>query len=169
MKKDYKPKKYYPDIHKINYELLKKNAKQVILFDLDNTIADNRDRHANEKTIKLFKKIHDLGFKTYILSNALPNRVKRFSKELNCEGYCFSCKPFKWKYNKILKKHHKDSVVAIGDQIYTDVLGANNNGIESILVDRISKFESIFTIPNRIKEKLIIEKKRIIVRGEYYE
>ena len=41
--------------------------------------------------------------------------------------------------------------------------------ITSILVDRISKYESIFTKPNRLKEKIFIYKKGIIKRGEYYE
>ena len=44
MKKNYKPTKYYPNIEQINYKLLKKEDIKVILFDLDNTIADNRDK-----------------------------------------------------------------------------------------------------------------------------
>jgi len=169
MKKNYKPTKYYPNIEQINYKLLKKEDIKVILFDLDNTIADNRDKLPRLEIAKLFKEIHKQGFKTIIMSNALPRRVKRFASVLDSDYIYLACKPLKRNYLKVLEKYPKESIATVGDQIYTDIVGANNLGIQSILVDRISAFESIFTFLNRFKEKHIIEKKRIIVRGEYYE
>jgi HAD superfamily phosphatase (TIGR01668 family) len=169
MKKNYKPDKYYQNIESINYKLLKDENIKVILFDLDNTIADNRDKFPRLELVKLFKKIHKMGFVTYILSNALPRRVKRYASILESEALPFSCKPLSYNYKKVLLKHKKENIAAVGDQIYTDILGAKKNGIKTILVDRISAFESIQTYFNRLKEKLIIERKGIIKRGEYYE
>jgi len=171
MKTDLKPKKYYKDIHSINYDLLLKENKRHLLFDLDNTIAETKDKYPNEKVVSLFDLLHKKGFKTAILSNALPSRVKRFSRVLDSDVYYLSRKPNSKNYKKYMLKNKIDSksIAAIGDQIYTDIKGANRLNISSILVDRISKNESIFTKPNRLKEKYFIYKKGIIKRGDYYE
>jgi len=52
----------------------------------------------------------------------------------------------------------KDEVVMVGDQIFTDVLGANKFGIKSILVNPISKKEGIFTLVKRPFEKIVLNK-----------
>ena len=61
------------------------------------------------------------------------------------------------------------NIAAIGDQLYTDIKGANNMNIISILVDPISKNESIITKFNRLRENKLIKKYHIIERGNYYE
>ena len=50
----------------------------------------------------------------------------------------FSRKPFKINYRRLLKKHGvcEKETVMIGDQIFTDILGANRCGIYSILTRR---------------------------------
>ena len=65
-----------------------------------------------------------------------------------------------------------DEVACIGDQLLTDILGANRMGFTSILVNRIAKYETIFTRFNRFFEKFILKslaKKRILVSGEYFD
>ena len=80
-------------------------------------------------------------------------------------------KPSPRNYNKIIKENNLkyEECAAIGDQLYTDIKGANNLGILSILVDPISKHEFITTKINRIKENKLINKTKIIKKGEYYE
>ena len=171
MKINLKPQRYYKDIYSINYDLLLEENRKHLIFDLDNTIADTRFKYPDEKAIKFFTELHKKGFTTTIISNALPGRAKRFANSLNSDVYYLSRKPHKVNYKKYLAKHsiNPELVVAIGDQIYTDIKGANRMCIHSILVDRISKYESILTKPNRIREKYFIYKKGIIKRGDYYE
>lgn len=66
-------------------------------------------------------------------------------------------------------KATNSQIAAIGDQLYTDIKGANKLDITSILVDPISKNEFIITKLNRLKENRLINKSKIITRGEYYE
>ena len=169
MEEIYKPTKYYQNIYEINYQLLKEENISVILFDLDNTIAKVKDKEPSQETIELFNKLRELGFKIYIFSNALPHRVKKFASILGTDKICFACKPLKRNYLKLLNQYSNKEIVAIGDQIYTDIKGANRHNIKSILGDRISKIESIFKKFNRLKERRLIDNKKIIVRGEYYE
>ena len=44
-----KPTRYYKDIYSINYELLKQENIKYLLFDLDNTIGDSREKTPSEK------------------------------------------------------------------------------------------------------------------------
>ena len=171
MKNNLKPNIYTKDIFSINYDKLKSNNINTLLFDIDNTIATTKEKEPNEKTIKLINKLKKQGFKIFIISNALKRRALRFGNSLDLKTYYFSAKPLKRQYLRIIKENNlnKKNIAAIGDQIYTDIKGANNMDITSILVDPISKKESIITKINRIKENNLIKKTKIIEKGTYYE
>ncbi len=168
---DLKPDKYYKNIYEIDYLKLKKNGIKYLLFDLDNTIGDNRCHTPEGKAINLFKTIKELNITPILISNALPWRVKAYANALECDSYWLSAKPRKKNYLKIIEKYNpkQTEVACIGDQIYTDIKGAKRMGYTSILVDRISKYESYFSIPNRIREKINIYNKKVITKGDYYE
>lgn len=166
-----KPNIYQKDVFKINYDkLLKRNIKN-LLFDIDNTIASGKDKLPSKEIFELFKNLKKQGFNVFIITNALKRRALRFAKSLDTKTYYFSMKPSPRNYKKIIKEHNLDinTIAAIGDQIYTDILGANKLGITSILADPISKHEFITTKINRLKENKLINKTKIIKKGEYYE
>lgn len=166
-----KPKIYQKDIFSINYDkLLKQNIKN-LLFDIDNTISSTKEKYPNTKTKELFEHLKEKGFNIFIITNALKKRATIFKKELDVKTYHFSMKPSPRNYKKLIKENKLKIVecAAIGDQIFTDIKGANKQGILSILVDPISKSEFITTKINRIKENKLIEKTKIIKKGEYYE
>ena len=166
-----KPTIYQKDIFSIDYDkLLESNIKN-LLFDIDNTIATTKEKSPNQKVIKLFEQLKRKGFNLYILTNALKRRATSFGSKLNVKTYYFSMKPSSRNYNKLIKENNLkiEHTAAIGDQIYTDIKGANKLGITSILVDPIDKHEFITTKINRIKENKLISKTNIIKKGEYYE
>lgn len=171
MKGNYKPTMYAKDIFSINYQKLKENNIKCLIFDIDNTIAATNIKHPQAEVIKLFENLKKENFTIIILSNALPKRVLNFGKILNAKTYFFACKPLSFNYLRIMKKYSLSSanIAAIGDQIYTDIKGANKLKITSILVDQISNKEFITTKLNRLKENHLISKTKIINRGEYYE
>ena len=171
MKSILKPDIYQKDIFNINYEKLKKNNINILLFDIDNTITTTKEKYPNNKTIKLFKELQKKGFKLFIITNAFKKRALRFGNKLEIKTYYFSAKPLKRQYLKIIKENNLNNknIAAIGDQIYTDIKGANNANITSILVDPISKKESIITKVNRIRENRLIKKYSTIEKGKYYE
>ena len=166
-----RPNIYQKDIFSINYENLKKKNIKNLLFDIDNTIVAGNLKSLDNKTIDLFNKLKQENFNIYIITNALKRRAKIFSEILDIKTYHFSMKPSPRNYNKIIKENNLNikETAAIGDQIYTDVLGANKLGILSILVDPVSKHEFIITKINRVKERKLIKKTKIITKGEYYE
>lgn len=171
MKTNLKPNIYVKDIFSINYEKLKNQGIKTLLFDIDNTIATTKEKYPNNKVKELFNSLKKDNFNVYIISNTLKHRALRFGEALDVKTYYFSAKPLKRQYIRIMENHNtkREEIAAIGDQIYTDIKGANNLNITSILVDQISPQESIISKFNRIKENKLIKETKIIEKGKYYE
>ena len=167
------PDIYQQSIYTIDYKKLHKNGIKCLLFDLDNTIAPYNTLEPDQKVKELFARLEN-DFKIIIISNNNKNRLRPFKEKLNVDTAYSSKKPFKGKYKKILElyKFKVSEVACIGDQLLTDILGANRMGFTSILVNRIAKYETIFTRINRFFLIFILkslEQKRILVSGEYYD
>lgn len=164
------PKIYKKDIYSINYKSLKEKGINALFFDMDNTLIDYSTTNPNKKLINLIDTLKKEGFKIFILSNSLPRRLNKFTSQVNItDSIYFACKPLKKGYIKLINKHKLNSknIACIGDQLYTDIKGANNLNLLSILVDPISNKEHILTKINRLKERKIY--KEYLKRGEYYE
>ena len=167
----YKPKMYYQDIFSINYSLLKKQKIKNLIFDLDNTIADSKTSKPNKEMIKLFKDLKAKGFTIYIMSNAFKKRVTTFATILDVKAYHLSLKPLPTTFKRLIKENNLNiqETAMIGDEIFTDIKGANKIGLLSILVDRLTKHDYFLTRISRIRENNLFKKTNIIKRGEYYE
>lgn len=164
------PKIYKKDVFSINYKLLKEKGYNSLFFDMDNTLIEYTTTDPSKKLIDLFKTLNKEGFKIFVLSNSLPKRLNKFVSKIDItDSVFFACKPSKRKYLELIKKHNlnPNKIACIGDQLYTDIKGANNLDMLSILVDPISEQEHLLTKINRIKERKIY--KEYLKRGEYYE
>ena len=63
-------------------------------------------------------------------------------------------------------------IAAVGDQLITDIYGANKLDITSILVNPLTSKDYYVTILNRIIERFIfnkLNKKELFLKGKYYE
>ncbi len=168
------PDIYAKSIYTIDYEKLKRNGIKCILFDLDNTIAPLNVDTPDKSIRDLFNELEAMGFKLIIMSNSPRNRLRSFKEILNVDTSASSKKPLPQKYHKIMKMYNfKDSeVAAMGDQLLTDILGANHVGITSILLNPMSNIDGIGTKINRFFENKIfkyLEKRDILQRGKYYD
>ena len=150
------PDMYQKSIYDIDYGKLKKKGIKCILFDLDNTLVPVNEDVPTKKVKELFNRL-EKDFKVIILSNSGRKRLIPFKEGLNVDGGASSHKPFKKKYLKIMDiykfKYHE--IAAIGDQLLTDIQGANRVGITSILINPIGEYEKIPTKINRFFEGFI--------------
>ncbi len=168
------PDIYQKSIYDVDYKSLKNRGIKCIIFDLDNTIAPVNIPIPDKEIKDLFSDLDYLGFKLIIMSNANKSRVEPFKEKLNVDSCCLSNKPLKKKYKKIVSIYgFKDNEIAcIGDQLLTDILGANKMGFLSILVNPISTIDYKITKFNRLIEKKIfniLAKKNLFKVGKYYE
>ena len=136
MLKKYYPYEYVESVFTINYKKLYEMGYRGIIFDVDNTLVP----HGEDSTPEiddLFKEIQDMGFKTYILSDNGKKRLDKFLENIDCQYIDNANKPHPDSYLKAIENMglDKSKVVYIGDQVFTDILGANRCEMASILVN----------------------------------
>lgn len=170
----YVPDIYQENIYKINYETLLSRGIKCLIFDLDNTIAPISNKKPTKKLKDLIEELKDMKFKILIVSNSPKKRVEPFKDILGVDSAYFSCKPLKKKYKKILHIYNfkPSQIAAIGDQLLTDIWGANRMDFTSILVNPMGTTDYALTKINRFIEPFIynkLEKKELLKKGEYYE
>ena len=155
---------FYPDImleniYKIDSELLSKNNIKAIVFDIDNTLAYNKEATPSEKVIEFIKGLNNLGIYTVVASNNTEERVKEFCKDMDCLYVHRANKPLGNKIAHLLKEikvKHKNAAI-VGDQIFTDALCGNLMGMISILVKPFDSNENKFIKFKRKIENLFIK------------
>ncbi len=168
------PDIYQKSIYDIDYKKLKKNGIKCLIFDLDNTLAPISLKQPNKKLKDLIEDLKDMNFKVLIVSNSPKKRVEPFKNILGVDSAYFSLKPLKLKYQKILKIYRLKpiQVAAIGDQLLTDIYGANKMDFLSILINPVGTNDYALTKINRYIEPFIykkLEKLELLKKGNYYE
>lgn len=145
--------------YEIDFETLAKIGYQGVIFDVDNTLVPH-GAPADARAKELFAWLNDLGFQSILLSNNKEPRVKSFCQDVNATGYLFKAgKPNPQNYIKAMEQMgtNRETTLFVGDQIFTDIWGANLAGMTNVLVKPILPWkEEIQIILKRIPEKLII-------------
>ena len=162
------PNFFYENVQSIPYDLFKRERITAVIFDMDNTLVDSKYKYDKEVKVWL-KGLKKHGIKVCILSNTPRfNKVKKIGKELSMPFLYNAMKPFGRGFKRALAllDEKKENTVIIGDQLFTDILGGNNFGIKTILVEPIDNKEVWITKIKRPIENSIIKKyKKEVVRG----
>ena len=151
------PKVYLDSTYEIDFEQYYQDGYRAIIFDIDNTLVPH-GAPADQRAIALFKRLHALGYQTMMLSNNKEPRVKMFCDAVDAEYIYKAGKPNPANYREAMKRMHTDekNTSFVGDQIFTDVWGANKAGIYSILVKPIHPKEEIQIVLKRYLEKVVL-------------
>lgn len=151
------PKLYIDNVKEITFELLQKNGIKGLILDVDNTLIDYY-KNMPDGVKKWCEDLKNRGIKFCIASNSnKKEKVKEVSKKLDIPYIYFAKKPLKMgliKAKNIMGLEAKQ-VAVVGDQIFTDVLGANRCKMFSILVNPIEEKDIFITIIKRPIENLI--------------
>ena len=120
------PGEYIDSTYSIDFDKLYKEGYRGIIFDIDNTLVTHGSP-ADERAIALFKKLKQIGFTTCLISNNKEPRVKSFCDKVDSDYIFKAGKPLPGGYEEGIRKMKttKENTLFIGDQIFTDVLGAN--------------------------------------------
>ena len=170
---NYIPNMYKKDIFDIDYSRLKKEGISTLMYDLDNTVALLDEEELPKKVKKLFSKLKE-DFNIIIISNNFKSRIEAFCKPFDTPFVSFAMKPLPFCFLKMKKKYNlkKEEMCMIGDQLITDILGANKFGIYTVLVDPLGEKDLKITTFNRFIEHKKIKKLTklgILERGKYYD
>jgi len=125
------PKAIFPALTQISPEYLHRQGIRLLMLDFDNTIVPYT---TDTPSPEMEQWLHDLaqsGIQICVVSNSKKDRVKTF-----CSRYGLACisharKPFQKGIGQCLRQYGipPSQCALVGDQIYTDVLGANCAGV----------------------------------------
>ena len=133
------PDRCFDDIYMITPEFLLAEGIRAVLLDIDNTLVTYDDPEPTEPVIKWLNSLAENGISTAFISNNHRERVERFNSRLGYFASWDSKKPSGKNYIAAMKHLGTDrsNTAVIGDQIFTDVLGANRSGVTPLLVKPI--------------------------------
>lgn len=151
------PSEYLDSTYEIDFEEYYQKGYRGIIFDIDNTLVPHGEP-ADERAIALFQRLRKIGYRTMMLSNNKEPRVKMFCDAVESPYIYKAGKPNPENYRKAmdLMQTDKNTTLFIGDQIFTDVWGANKADIHSILVKPIHPKEEIQIVLKRYLEKIVL-------------
>ena len=152
------PRAYFTNVREIKLEFLRENNIKALILDVDNTLIDF-DKNLSEETIKWAKELMANGIKLYVLSNSnKKQKVKMVADKLGTQYDYFAKKPLKMGFKKVQKilQEKPENIATVGDQIFTDIYGANRTGIANILVRPIHPREEIQIVLKRYLERVVL-------------
>ena len=151
------PGEYLDSTYEINFDKLYQEGYRGIIFDIDNTLVPH-GAPADERAIALFSHLKELGYRCVLLSNNKEPRVKMFNDVVQVSYIYKAGKPKPGNYRKAMEMMGTDckNTIFVGDQIFTDVYGANLTGIRTILVKPIHPKEEIQIVLKRYLEKIVL-------------
>ena len=153
------PRLYCKNILEVTPEFLKENNIKALILDVDNTLLDF-DLKIIDGLENWGKTMKENEIKCIILSNSnKETKVKMVAVLLGIEYIKFAMKPLKRGFKMAQKRLEipNENIAAIGDQIFTDVIGANRMKMFSILVKPLAEKDLWMTRFKRPIEELVIK------------
>ena len=152
------PKNDARSVYSYDFSAAWREGKRGVVFDVDNTLVPH-DVPADAHAAALFNELKGMGFDTVIVSNNREPRVRKFAEAVGTKYVYKAHKPMP---GGILRAVHDmglepREVIGFGDQIFTDIWGYNNAGIDSVLVDPVDRStDEIQIVLKRVLEKPVI-------------
>lgn len=153
---------FYPDheiesAYDIDYEGLYQKGYRGVIYDIDNTLVPH-GAPADERAIALFRRLHEIGYRTMLLSNNKEPRVRSFCDQVGSMYIFRAGKPKTTGYENAMERMGTtaEDTLFVGDQLFTDVWGAKKAGIVTYLVKPIHPKEEIQIVLKRKLERIVL-------------
>lgn len=125
------------DIYTLTPALLKQLGVHLLLADLDNTLAAYGQELPDARLIAWYQALREQDIVLFVLSNSRSKtRAPIFCTALGAPYLAHAGKPKPQGFLQAIKQMNcqPKETLMVGDQIFTDILGANRAGIRSVLV-----------------------------------
>lgn len=159
MREKFTPAQIAPGVQFVNLDALWEKGIRGIVLDVDNTLCVWKwgEAEVPAPVTDWVRKAEARGFRLCIISNGRPPRIAGVAAALGVPFVAPAGKPLKSGFRRALRLlgTSPDTTAAIGDQLLTDVLGANRMGLHAILVPPLSPREFPGTKLNRLLERVL--------------
>ena len=132
----------------IDLDALVRRGIQGLILDLDNTLVDWNQSWVRPQVRAWIEAAQERGLRVCLLSNALRGaRVARVARELGVAAVVRAGKPLARAFRRGLAVLGTEpaSTCAVGDQVFTDMVGANRLGLTTVLVRPFTPREPFHT------------------------
>ncbi len=134
------PRGVYPSVTDIPPKALAEKGIRLVLADLDNTLIPYKDLEPSRPVAAWVAELREAGIALFLLSNSRrPGRAQAFAEKLGVPYQGNAGKPGRKGYLSAMERMGRGpgETVMVGDQIFTDTLGANRAGVAPLLVKPI--------------------------------
>lgn len=141
----FKPTVLRRQVQQLSPGLLRELSVRAVLLDVDNTIAPYGVHKPAPGTAEWVQELTGEGFRVVIVSNNYKKRVGSFAALLELPWISFALKPLPFGYlraRRMLGVRCRECAV-VGDQIFTDIVGANLCGMRSVLLEPLEPEEGL--------------------------
>ena len=147
----------------IDLEQLRAMGRTSLIFDLDNTLTGWNSYTISPETKEWVRSLKEQSFQALILSNNHRERIAAIAGCLEIPFVERAGKPRKRGYLQAAARLGvtPEKAVMVGDQIFTDVFGANRAGLFTILVDPLEKREYWGTKISRFFERNVMRRRPV--------
>ena len=155
MNKIFRPDFIFESALEITANFYKENGIKAVIFDIDDTLCPHGEMEPTETAKAVVEAAREAGVRVAFLSNNKKERNEFYSpltvsaNKPSKRGYLAVCREFDVKAEETL---------SVGDQIFTDVWGANRAGMKSALVTPISDYKNPIIAIKRLLEKPLLRK-----------
>lgn len=165
---------FYPTMYRrritdVTVEDVRRLGATGILLDVDNTLTIHDAPDLTEAVKGWLDTMQAAGFSLIIVSNNKPARVQPFADRIGLSFHALAHKPMPAGFRAAAAQlgYPPEACVAIGDQIFTDIMGANLSGMSSILLEPIQfETEQKFIVFKRKVERLLLGSRRSKAKKE---
>lgn len=131
------PQGYYDSVTDLRPGALASRGIRLVLADLDNTLSPYKVEEPSPEIRAWKEDLEKAGITLFLLSNSRkPGRAQRYAEKLGIPYQGHSGKPKRGGYLRALQRMGctPEQAVMVGDQIFTDTLGANRAGVVPLLI-----------------------------------
>ena len=123
-----------PAITAVTAEELRRLGARGLLLDVDNTLTTHGSQEVAQEVVAWLRRMEGEGFLPTVVSNACEKRVAPFAARIGLQFIAFACKPLPFGFLRAAKRLglKRRECVVIGDQTFTDILGARLCGMPCI-------------------------------------
>ena len=148
-------------ITEITPQMLENLGVDSLLLDVDNTLSTHHGTVLIKGLKAWLSVMRENNIKLIVVSNSKNSRIEPFAEKIGLPFVSLACKPLPFGYCKAVKalSSKKQGCAIVGDQIFTDILGANVYGIKSILVRPVKLEDGWSFKVRRYFEKRILKEK----------
>ena len=138
---------------------LKSRSFTALILDVDNTLLSRKAEYLPAKHKLWLGKLLQAGIKITLVTNSGGPKVKMLEDSTGLKVVNWAAKPLPFAFQRALKNLSvpKEQVLVVGDQLFTDVLGAHLSGLEAAWVRPLDGEDFIVTSGMRKLEKQLWE------------